>query len=341
MKIAIDAMGGDHAPGEIIKGAAEASANKKIHIILVGDEKQIKRHLPDGIKNISIEHTDEYVEMHESPSMALRKKRRASIIVASELVKQKKVDALISAGNTGALLEAVVLHVGRIKTAKIKRPALAVVLPTFNKPTILLDAGANPECKPEYLLQFAKMGCTYGKNILNIKKPSVGLLNIGSEDNKGNSFIQSTYELLSSSDLNFKGNVEPGTIMNGIVDVAVADGFVGNMILKTAEGTGELMTKLIKRYVAESFTAKLGALLMSGVFNKLKINMDHSEHGGALLFGVDGICIKVHGRAKSDAVFNAIKLAERMIARDIIKRFAEDMLAQSSGKNILSVAAEG
>lgn len=334
MKIAMDAMGGDHAPAEIVKGAAKASEDKDLEIILIGDEEKIRKYLPEGSKNISIRHTDEYIEMQESPSSALRKKPRASIIVGAEMLKSKEADALISAGNTGAFLEAVVLHAGRIKSGatKIKRPAISVVLPAFRKPTVLLDAGANPECKPEYMLQFAKMGCTYAKNILNVKNPTVGLVNIGSEDNKGSTFIKATYDLLSSSGLNFTGNAEPGDIMNGTVDVAVADGFTGNIILKTAEATGELVTSLIKKHVSSSLPAKLGALLMKGVFKKIKKDMDHSEHGGALLFGIDGICIKAHGRAKRDAVWNAINVAKRMIKRDIIRKFAED-LSEGADRN--------
>ena len=325
MKIAIDAMGGDNAPVEIVKGAVKASSYLESDIILVGDENKIKPLIPANTKKITILHTDEFIEMAESPSVALRKKRRASIILAANLVKEKKADAVITAGNTGAFLEASVLHIGRLKSAKIKRPAISVVLPSFNKPTILLDAGANPECKPEYLVQFAKMGSTYAKHILNVENPTVGLINIGSEEYKGSSFIQSTYELLEKSNVNFKGNVEPNTLMEGVVDVAVADGFVGNIILKTAEGTGGLVTKLIKQHIGKNPISILGAMLMKSVFKKLKKEMDHSEYGGALLFGIDGISIKAHGRAKYDAVENAIKLAERMIKKDIIRLFAEDM----------------
>lgn len=329
MRIAIDAMGGDYAPAETVKGAEKAaSGNKSLEIVLVGDEKKIKEHMSEDFPNISISHTEEYVEMHESPSAALRKKPNASIIVAAKMLKERKVDALISAGNTGALLEAALLYVGRIKTdkVKIKRPAISVVLPTFNKPTILLDAGANPECKPEYLIQFAQMGCIYSKHIIGVDNPTVGLINIGSEDNKGSAVIKASYELLKSSNLNFKGNVEPSTIMkNGEVDVAVADGFTGNIVLKTAEGTGELVTRLIKKHVSNNIFAKIGGLLMKGAFRQIKKDLDHSEHGGALLFGIDGICIKAHGRAKHDAIENAVKVAVRMINKEIIKKFAEEM----------------
>ncbi len=325
MKIAIDAMGGDHAPNETVKGAVMASKYTDAELVLVGNENKIKKLIPAKIKNISVEHTDEFIEMDESPSLALRKKRKASIIVAANLLKEKKVDALISAGNTGALLEAVVLHVGRIKTAKIKRPALSVILPTYQKPTVLLDAGANPDCKPEYLLQFAKMGCTYAKYILNRENPTVGLVNIGSEDHKGNAFSQATYELLASSGINFTGNVESGELMRGKVDVAVADGFVGNIVLKTAEGTAEIISKITKDLVKKNPVYLMGALLLTGLIKKLKIAMDHSEHGGALLFGIDGICIKAHGRAKADAIVNAIKLAEKMAGQNIIQKFSDDM----------------
>ena len=334
MKIAIDAMGGDYAPIETVKGAVIASKSVNAELVLVGDEEKIKKLLPKNIQNISICHTDEYIEMEETPSLALRKKRKASIIVAANLLKNKEVDALISAGNTGALLETAVLHVGRIKTAKIKRPALSVILPTYKKPTILLDAGANPDCKPEYLIQFAKMGCTYAKNILGRDNPTVALINIGSEAHKGNAFSQSAYELLSQSGINFIGNIESGDVMRGKVDVAVADGFVGNIVLKTAESTAELINKVTKDIIGKNPIYLLGVALIYGVLKKLKIAMDHSEHGGALLFGIDGICIKAHGRAKSDAIFNAIKLAEKMANQDIIRKFAEDMLENNAPNTV-------
>ncbi len=325
MKIAVDAMGGDNAPHEIVKGVITAASFVKGELILVGDETKIKPLIHNKPHNVSIVHTDEYIEMDENPTASLRRKKNASIIVAAKLVKNKEADALISAGNTGALLEASLLHMGRIKSAKIKRPALSVVLPTYKKPTILLDAGANSDCKPEYLLQFAKMGMIYSKYIIGLENPTVGLINIGSEPNKGNSFSLEAFELLSNAGINFVGNVESGAIFRGQVDVAVADGFTGNIVLKTAESAAELINKLIKDIVKSNPIYLLGALLFKGVFQKLKSVLDHSEHGGALLFGVDGICIKAHGRAKFDAIVNAIKLAQKMSKTNIIAKFTEEM----------------
>lgn len=330
MKIALDAMGGDNAPEEIVKGALLAAEKLQSEIVLVGDEARIRKIAPHLPNSISIVHTDEYITMDESPSVALRQKRNASVIVAANLLKSKEVDAMISAGNTGALLEAVVLHVGRLKSAKIKRPALSVVLPSYKKPTIFLDAGANPDCKPEYLLQFARMGATYAKYMLDRENPTVGLLNIGVEDKKGNQFTQETFALLSASkSINFVGNVEAGAIMRAQVDVAVADGFSGNILLKTAEGIAEIIYKTAKDIIKSNPLYVVGILLLTGVLKKLKKAMDHSEHGGALLFGIDGICIKAHGRAKKEAVCNALKLAEKMIKMDIITKFTEDMNAAS------------
>lgn len=333
MNIAIDAMGGDHTPAEIAKGALEASREISGEIILVGDETKIKKYLDSGkgdLSKIQIRHTDQYIEMDETPSLALRKKKDASIIVAAKLLKKKEAAALISAGNTGAIMEAVVLNVGRIRHSNIKRPALSVVLPTYRQSTILLDAGANAECKPAYLLQFAKMGCTYARNILDRPNPRVGLMNIGSEEKKGNAITVAAYELLSQSGINFIGNVEPSGLMNGDVDVAVADGFVGNMVLKTAEGTAEFFTKVLKDLIKSEKLAMLGALFQKNVFRKLKEKMDHSEHGGALLFGVDGICIKAHGKSDAKTIVSAIRLAERMAKQDIIRKFAEDMAGDTA-----------
>ncbi|MDQ7824621.1 MAG: phosphate acyltransferase PlsX [Candidatus Eremiobacteraeota bacterium] len=327
MKIAIDAMGGDNAPDEIVKGAFAALKGCRCDIVLVGDRERIKKCMPGKSipKRITIHHTEQFVEMHENPTLALRKKKNSSILLAAELLKKGEVSALISAGNTGALMESVLLTVGRVKGVKIKRPALSVFLPSYRQHTVFLDAGANSDCKPEYLLQFAKMGRIYARNILNRENPKVGLINIGSESGKGNMLTLAAYELLSRSDLNFVGNVEPRDLFYGEVDVAVADGFVGNMVLKTTEGTAELLIRLLKDYIKQGNISKMAALFLKPAFDKLKKKLDHSEYGGALLFGVNGVCIKSHGRADSKTMQNAVKLAEKIVNQDIIRRFAEDL----------------
>jgi phosphate acyltransferase len=330
MRIAIDAMGGDLAPAEIVKGSLMSLKDVSAEVVLVGDENKILscikgKNLP---RRVSIVHTEQFVEMHENPTTALRKKKNCSILVAANLLKQGEVDALISAGNTGALMEAALITVGRIAGLKIKRPALSVFMPTYNEHTIFLDAGANSDCRPEFILQFAKMGNIYAGKIMNRENPRVGLLNIGTEQTKGNALTLAAFELLSNSSMNFVGNIEPRDLLRGAVDVAVTDGFVGNMVLKTAEGTAELFIKLLKDYIKKNSLSKFAAILLKPVFNKLKKKLDHTEYGGALLFGVNGVCIKAHGRADSRTIHNAIKLAERIISKDIVSRFAEELLEE-------------
>jgi phosphate acyltransferase len=336
MRIAIDAMGGDHAPAEIVKGCVMCLKDVSTDIVLVGDEKKIM----DCLKGkalpgrISIAHTDQYVEMYENPTTALRKKKNCSILVAANLMKQGEVDALISAGNTGALMEAALITVGRVAGLKIKRPALSVLMPSYKEHTIFLDAGANAECKPEFILQFAKMGNIYARKIMNRENPRVGLLNIGSEQTKGNAMTLAAYELLSSSSLNFVGNIEPRDLLGGAVDVAVTDGFVGNMVLKTAEGTAEFFIKLLKDYIKTNNISKFAALLLKPVFTKLKKKLDHTEYGGALLFGVNGVCIKAHGRADFRTIQNAVKLAETIASQEIVKRFAEELVDETKDEMV-------
>lgn len=332
MKIALDAMGGDNAPEEIVKGAIGASKEINSEIILVGNREKILPFFKNRAtpKKISIHHTDQFVEMFENPTMALRKKKNSSILIASQLLKNGDAQALISAGNTGALMEAALITIGRIPGMKIKRPALSVLMPTYDKHTIFLDAGANSDCKPEFILQFARMGNIYAKKIMSRDNPKIGLLNIGSEQTKGNSVTLAAYELLNNANLNFIGNIEPRDLLSGAVDVAVTDGFVGNMVLKTAEGTAELFTKLLKDYIKRNSLSKIAAILLKPAFKALKRKLDHSEYGGALLFGVDGICIKAHGRADSLTIQNAIKLAEKIINEDIVKRFAEDLIEENN-----------
>jgi len=332
MKIGIDAMGGDNAPEEVVKGAVEAIKDFKAELVLIGNREKIlhcltSKSLP---RQISIVHTDQYVEMYENPTTALRKKKQASILVAAELLKRNEIQALISAGNTGALMEAALITVGRISGIRIKRPALSVLMPTYQTHCIFLDVGANADCKPEFILQFARMGNIYARVMMKRESPRVGLLNIGSEQTKGNAITLAAYELLSRSRLNFVGNIEPRDLLGGAVDVAVTDGFVGNMVLKTAEGTAELFIKLLKDYIKRNSLSKLAAILLRPVFNQLKKKLDHTEYGGALLFGVNGICIKSHGRADARTIYNAVKLAERLAQEDIIRRFTEDLKEEIS-----------
>ncbi|HIB68492.1 MAG TPA: phosphate acyltransferase PlsX [Phycisphaerales bacterium] len=329
MTIAVDAMGGDDAPGEIVKGAFKAAKSSAAQILLVGDERAIKKHLPPPPlykrRGIEIVHCDDYIRMDESPGTSLRRRTSASLVVAARLVKDGKAQALVSAGNTGALHQIALLEVGRLKG--IRRPALAALLPSEGEPVVALDLGANADCKPEYLLQFAHMGDTYSREIMGIQNPRVGLLNIGTEVGKGNTLVNQAHDLLSESNLNFVGNVEPLSIFQAEVDVVVCDGFVGNMMLKSAEAISEFILKRMKQAASLNARAKLGGLMLRPSLRSLKQDISHSDHGGAILLGLKGIVIKCHGRADRETVRNGIKAAEQALERDVLGRISENLNA--------------
>jgi glycerol-3-phosphate acyltransferase PlsX len=321
--IAVDAMGGDFAPAEIVRGALQAIREEDVSLILVGDEARIRNELAahELPSRLEIVHTSEYISMEESPSAAVRKKKNASMAVAARLVKEGKAQALVSAGNTGALMEVALLTFGRIHG--IKRPAIATVWPVKNGRAMLLDAGANAECKPEHLLQFARMGTIYCEKVLEVSNPRVGLINIGEEPGKGNPLTVHAFQLLKGSNLNFYGNVEVREFINGFVDIAVCDGFTGNIVLKTAEGVAALMTQILKDSIPKTLIRKIGAFLLKPVFRELRNKLDSSEYGGAPFLGLKGICIKSHGRANAKAVKNAIKVAEKSVKSRFIEKTGE------------------
>ena len=295
-------------------------------LLLVGDEKAIRKHLPPLYKRrgIQIVHCDDYIRMDEAAGTGLRHRHEASLVVAARLVKDGKAQALVSAGNTGALHQIALLEVGRLKG--IRRPALAALLPSEAEPVLALDLGANADCKPEYLLQFAFMGHIYSNRVMGVKKPRVGLLNIGTEAGKGNSLVNQAHELLEVADgLNFIGNVEPNSIFQGEVDVVVCDGFVGNMMLKSAEAISEFILKRMKQAATSNARAKLGGLMLRPSLRSLKQDISHSDHGGAILLGLKGIVIKCHGRADRATVCNGIKAAEQALESDILGRIGENL----------------
>lgn len=328
MKIALDAMGGDFAPLESVKGSVEALLeNKDLSIILVGDkakiEEELKKYNYDKDR-IQIEHTDEAILMNEemAPVMAVRKKKKASMNIALDLVKEEKADACISGGNTGALMSASLMKLGRIKG--VARPAITALIPNKKDKMVLLDVGANADCKPEYLEQFAIMGSLYAKLLLKKTRPSVGLLNIGEEEGKGNELVKSTYELLKeNTEINFIGNIEAREMMEGNVDVVVADGFTGNVVLKAMEGTASIILGILKQEIKESFICKIGALLLKPVFMKLKKKLDSRESGGAIFLGLDGISIKAHGNSDALAFKNAIKVAVLFAENEFIEKLKQ------------------
>ncbi len=326
MRIVLDAMGGDYAPAEIVKGALKAAEfYPDIQIILVGQGDQIMAHIPaKRLKpNMEIYEASEVIEMDEHPAAAIKKKKDASIVVATRLVKEGYADALVSAGSTGAQMATALLGLGRIKG--INRPAIGTILPTLQAGKLLIDVGANPDAKPENLLQYGMMGSIYAEIILGIKNPKVALLNIGSEEGKGNELVQAAYDLFKGSSLNFIGNIEGRDIPYGRADVIVCDAFVGNIVLKTIEGMASSLFQLIKEKITANTVRKMGALLIKPALKDIAHTLDYSEYGGAPLLGVNGTSIICHGSSKEKAIFNAIRVAKECVEQRIIERIAAEI----------------
>ncbi|WP_066053160.1 phosphate acyltransferase PlsX [Robertmurraya korlensis] len=322
MKLAIDAMGGDHAPKEIVLGAIKAvQAFDDLHICLVGDEAKIKEHLAPHDR-ISILHTEEVILGTDEPVKAVRRKKNSSMVLAAKLVADGEADGCISAGNTGALMATGLFVVGRIEG--IERPALAPTLPTIGgEGFLLLDVGANVDAKPEHLLQNAIMGSIYAENVRGVKNPRVGLLNIGTEEKKGNELTKLAFDLLKEAPVNFIGNVESRDLLEGVADVVVTDGFTGNMVLKTIEGTALSVFKMLKSTLYSSLKTKLAAAVLKPDLMQLKAKMDYSEYGGAGLFGLKAPVIKAHGSSDANSVFNAIRQTRDMVNKKVAPTIKE------------------
>ena len=318
MKIAIDAMGGDHAPEEIVRGAVEAAQKYSCEIVLVGDEDRIKEFLSQPSEKISILHAPDVIEMGEHPSEAVRSKKNSSIVIATELVKNGECDAVLSAGSTGAAAAAAQLILRRIHG--IGRPAIATPLPTPRGVTLMLDSGGSVDIKPEHLSQIGMMAAIYAEHVLGKKNPTVGLLNIGEEETKGNEQVKATYQLLkTSAKFNFAGNVEGRDIPDGKVDVVLCDGFVGNVVLKFAEGLAAMIMNLIREAIDEGgMAAKLGALMLAPTLKKLGKRLDASEYGGAPLLGVNGCCVISHGSSNAKAICSAIGAANEYVDSNVL-----------------------
>jgi glycerol-3-phosphate acyltransferase PlsX len=316
MRIAIDAMGGDHAPKEIVLGAMEAvKVFSDISITLIGDEQQIRTYLTND-ERISIIHTDEVIEGTDEPVRAVRRKKNASMVLMAQQVKEGLADACISAGNTGALMAAGLFIVGRIEG--IERPALAPTLPTLDgKGFVMLDVGANVDAKPLHIYQYAIMGSIYAEKVRGISNPRVGLLNVGTEDGKGNELSKQVFDMLKSSSLNFVGNVEARDLLQGAADVVVCDGFTGNVALKAIEGTALSVFAMLKEQLTSSFTSKMAAAVLKPKLVGLKKKMDYSEYGGAGLFGLKAPVIKAHGSSDANSVFNAIRQTREMVEKNV------------------------
>ena len=341
MKIAVDAMGGDYAPEEVVLGAIEAVKSYSLDVVLVGDtnkiEEVLNRYGAKDNSHLSIVHASQVIDMGEHPAQAIRKKKDASIVVATQLVKDGACDAVVAPGSTGAAVTAALLGLGRIKG--IERPCIATPIPSKKGITVLLDSGANANSKPKHLVEGAIMGSHYAKYILGVGKPTVGLLNIGEEASKGNELAQATYPLLEKlKTISFYGNVEGRDIPKGTVDVVVCDGFVGNVILKFGEGMAMFIIRLVKDTIKSSgFIAKLGALAVYPALRTLKKRLDFTEYGGAPLLGVDGSFIICHGSSKAKAIKNAIRVAGELAQQDVVghirKSIEEEEVEQYDSEN--------
>ena len=323
-KIAIDVMSGDYAPDEIIKGCVKASKEVKAKLILVGDEAVIKAKLADftyEASKIEVAHASQVITMEDSPVLAIREKKDASMVVAMKLVKEGYAQGIVSAGNTGAILAGSKLIIGCIKG--IKRPALAPLIPNKRGYSLLVDCGANVDVKPENLDQFARMGTVYMEQCLGISSPRVGLINIGTEEEKGNALTKEAFKILSSDDkINFVGNIEAREIPSGEADILVCDAFVGNVVLKFMEGFGSWVFKMVKEEFMRSFKTKIAALLMKGGINNIRNKFDYASQGGAPLLGLKGLVVKTHGNSKEKQIYSTILQTEKFIQEDLVGKIS-------------------
>jgi phosphate acyltransferase len=328
-RIAVDAMGGDHAPAEVVVGALRAKEELDVDILLVGDPQQIesvlKQHGSSPSPQLQIVPAEGVIEMDEEPISALKRKPKASINVAMNLVKKRQADAVISAGHSGAGMAAALLRLGRLKG--IERPAIAAIFPTIipGKAVMVLDVGANVDCRPAFLEQFALMGSVYSRYALGVEEPKVGLLNIGEESTKGNDQALRAHELLAANPrIPFIGNAEGRDVLSGQFDVIVCDGFVGNILLKFAEAVGNVALQILREELPRGLHGRIGTAILKPNLRRIKQRMDHAEHGGGLLLGVDGICIISHGSAKSPMIFHAIRNAKEAVDNQVLARIQSE-----------------
>lgn len=324
MRIAVDGMGGDYAPKVVVEGAAQAASEYGFDIEIVGECSKIEaelsklEHVPI---NIHVYHASETIDMHEPGAASVRAKRDSSICVAVDLAKEGKVDAVVSAGNTAAFVSAAMLSLRRLEG--VERPGIAVLLPSLKGPVLMIDVGATINPEPEHLLTFGVMGDAYSKHILNKKRPTIGLLNIGEESTKGPDFLRQTHRLLELSKLNFQGNAEGRDIFAGKFDVIICDGYTGNVVLKVAESIADTISTFIKKELKKGLLTLLGGILSSPAFDAIKRQIDYAEYGGAPLLGVNGICIISHGRSTSKAIKNAIRVAGEFVEHQVNQHIVE------------------
>lgn len=336
-RIAVDAMGGDHAPSEIVAGAVRAQAELDADVLLVGDPQQINAALKQhsSTKDLQVVPSEGVIEMHEEPLTGIRRKPQASVNVAMDLVKQGEADAVVSAGHSGAAMASALLRLGRLPG--IDRPAIGAVLPTMMaKPVLVLDVGANVDCRPKFLEQFALMGKVYSEYVLGTPNPKVGLLNIGEEPTKGNDLAVRAHQMLEDNpQIPFIGNAEGRDVLSGRFDVVVCDGFVGNVLLKFAEAIGDVMLQTLREELPRGLHGKLGVALLKPNLRQIKQRIDHAEHGGGLLLGVAGVCIISHGSSQAPSIFNAIRMASEAVDHQVLQRI------QSQFEQTQAMVSEG
>lgn len=328
MKIALDAFGGDFAPEQQVLGALEAARMYGIETILVGSASRLEKLTAgkEGSDKLEIVDAPDVISMNDSPVEAVRSKTESSLVKAASLVKQGRAQALVSAGNTGAAMAASLLIIGRIKG--VERPAIATPMPTTKGVCLIADAGANVDCRPSQLLQFGQMASVYAAKVFQLERPKIGLLNVGEEATKGNETVQKAYQLLSQADLNFVGNIEGRDIAQGAADVVVCDGFVGNVVLKFAEGLGTALFGMMKEEFVKTPLTKLGAVLLKPGLKNVKNRVDYTEYGGAPLLGVKGISIIAHGSSNAKAIRNALRVAAAGIEHQVVQIITETMAGE-------------
>lgn len=327
--IAVDAMGGDFGPSVIVPGALEASRQHNLKVLLVGDTERVREVLAKSDTSgadYDIVQADEVVQMNERPADVLRRKKKSSIQIGCTLVRQNVADAVVSAGHSGASVACGMFTIGRLHG--VERPALCTILPTEKQPVVLLDAGANVDCRPYHLFQFGLMGDAFARDILNYASPRVSILSIGEEEGKGNSQVKEAYELLKlAKNLNFVGNAEGRDIYTGDLDVVVCDGFVGNIVVKMSEGLATSLTHMLKKVFKSGFLPMMGALLARGAFRRFSKTIDYAEYGGAPLLGLKNLAIVCHGRSNSRAITSAVAMAGTFVRKETVARLGETILA--------------
>jgi glycerol-3-phosphate acyltransferase PlsX len=328
VKIVVDAMGGDQAPAVVVDGAVQSAREWDTEVILVGQrgvvQAELEKHNTAGLP-LTLKHASEVIEMHEHPAAAVRAKKDNSMVVGMEMVKRREADAFFTAGNSGGALAAALFRLGRIRG--IKRPALSTVFPSQTPQgfCFILDIGANTDCRPEYLLQFAMMGSVYAERVLGVPNPRVAIVSNGEEEGKGNQLVQETVPLLKASPLNFVGNAEGKDILRGLADVIVTDGFTGNVIIKLAEGVSGFLMDLLKENLTASSISKVGAALAKPAFDNVRSRLDYREYGGAPLLGIDGVVIVGHGRSDALAIKNAIRVATQTVENSVLEAIKQGL----------------